>query len=130
MIVVDAGAWFEIATGSASPALADLVERDAHWAVPEHFRVEVLNAGRGRLLGGHILPEQLARIALELVEARFDVWPTAPLIPRIVQLTPNATPYDAAYVALAEELGCALVTVDAKLSRVPGIRCRVTGFAE
>jgi predicted nucleic acid-binding protein len=33
--------------------------------------------------------------------------------------------YDAVYVALAEALGCTLVTADARLSRAPGVGCTV-----
>jgi predicted nucleic acid-binding protein len=35
------------------------------------------------------------------------------------------TPYDAAYVALAEALDVILVTADKQLARAPGIRCDV-----
>ncbi|SDX74459.1 hypothetical protein SAMN05661080_01020 [Modestobacter sp. DSM 44400] len=34
--------------------------------------------------------------------------------------------YDASYVALAEVLGCAVLTADARLSRAPGLRCAIT----
>jgi len=45
---------------------------------------------------------------------------------RAYELRANVTAYDAAYIALAELLGCALVTADARLARAPGIRCPVT----
>ena len=35
------------------------------------------------------------------------------------------TAYDAAYVALAEELGCELLTADARLAQAPGPRCAI-----
>jgi predicted nucleic acid-binding protein len=46
-----------------------------------------------------------------------------PLLARIWELRHNMWPYDAAYVALAEALQITLVTVDAKFSGVPGMRC-------
>ena len=48
------------------------------------------------------------------------------LLERIWQLRRNASVHDATYVALAEALGCALVTADGRLSRVAGLRCAVT----
>ena len=49
-----------------------------------------------------------------------------PLIERIWELRQTIAAYDAMYVALAEQLGCALVTADARLSGAPGLRCAVT----
>jgi predicted nucleic acid-binding protein len=37
----------------------------------------------------------------------------------------NLSACDASYVALAEQLGCQLLTVDARLARAPGIRCPI-----
>jgi predicted nucleic acid-binding protein len=37
----------------------------------------------------------------------------------------NVTPYDAVYVALAEALGCELVTADARLAKAAGPRCAI-----
>lgn len=48
------------------------------------------------------------------------------LLPRVRELSENATAYDACYLALAEELKAPLVTCDAKLARVPGCKARVT----
>ena len=41
-------------------------------------------------------------------------------LPRIWELRENMTPYDAAYVALAESLEAPLVTCDARLGHSPG----------
>ena len=40
-------------------------------------------------------------------------------------LRSNLSSYDAWYVALAEALGCPLVTLDRKLSRAPGPTCDI-----
>ena len=42
------------------------------------------------------------------------------------ELRENVTAYDATCVALAELLGCALLTADRRLSRAPGVRCPIT----
>jgi predicted nucleic acid-binding protein len=47
------------------------------------------------------------------------------LLERMWRLRDNLTAYDATYVALAELLDAPLVTADAKLSRSPGVACKV-----
>lgn len=44
---------------------------------------------------------------------------------RAYELRDNVTAYDAAYVALAEALGCPLVTADGRLAKASGVRCGV-----
>ena len=44
---------------------------------------------------------------------------------RIWELRHNLTCYDAWYVALAEDLGCPLVTLDCRIGRVGTIDCEV-----
>jgi predicted nucleic acid-binding protein len=129
LIVLDASAWIDIARSRASAELTALVVGDGHWVVPEHFTIEVMSGFRGAYLGGDLDQMSYARVVRALVAAQLDVWPTSPLVPRIVQLSHNATTYDAAYVALAEELGCRLVTTDAKFSRIPSTRCQIVTFA-
>lgn len=51
------------------------------------------------------------------------------LLPRCWSLRENLTIYDASYVALAEELNVVLLTADVRLSRAPGLRCRVEALA-
>jgi predicted nucleic acid-binding protein len=52
--------------------------------------------------------------------------PSTALLERVWELRDSLTAYDAAYVALAESLGCELVTADARITRAPGIRCPIT----
>ncbi|MGB4777515.1 type II toxin-antitoxin system VapC family toxin [Microbacterium sp.] len=127
MIVVDASAIVELITdeGGASARVAAELDADAEWACPEHALLEAASALRGLWLGG--------RSSRSEFEARIDVLtrlhvhpvPTGPLLARIGELAANATTYDAAYLAAAERLGIPLVTIDHKLTGVPGIRAEI-----
>ena len=125
MIVIDSSALVEIlAEKERADAFRTLAESDLEWLVPEHFVLEVVSTLRGLWLGGH-LERSTFEAAVTRVEALpIDIWPSKPLLTRIVELAPNATPYDAAYVALAERLDVPLLTADEKLARMPGTRCR------
>lgn len=57
---------------------------------------------------------------------RLELFPYAPFARRAWEMRANVTPYDAWYVALAEALGATLATLDARLARAPGPRCRFT----
>jgi predicted nucleic acid-binding protein len=129
MIVVDASALVEWMTDAAgrSDDVAVLLARDAHWVTTEHLLVEAMSAFRLLWLGGGLDDAQFDELARRLASYELDVWPTRPLLPRIRELAHNATTYDAAYIALAEEVGAPLVTTDAKLAAVPGIRCTILG---
>lgn len=127
MIVVDASAYV---AATAEPGARGELARvalaaDGHWLVPEHFSIEAANSLRGMWLGRDLDDAGFDRALDAIRTFDFDVWPTRELLPRIRQLAPNATAYDAAYVALAEDTGSVLLTADAKLARIPGIRCRV-----
>ena len=125
MIVIDSSALVEILVEKeGADELRTLAEGDLEWLVPEHFVFEVVSALRGLWLGGH-LERSTFEAAVSRVEALpLDAWPSKPLLPRIVELAANATPYDAAYVALAERLDAPLLTANGKLARIPGTRCR------
>lgn len=127
MIVLDASAYVDVILRRASDSIYEALGSGGHWLVPEHFRLEVASAVRAEWLRGRVDGHGFADAVAQVAAQDLDVWPTVPLLPRIHELAPNATVYDAAYLALAEELGCPLVTADAKFSRVPGIRCRVVG---
>jgi predicted nucleic acid-binding protein len=125
VIVVDSSALVAILTGEERAAVVrPLADADPEWMVPEHFVLEVMSALRGVWLGGRLDQAGFESASRRLESLPLDMWPTQPLLSRIVDLTRNANPYDAAYVALAERLDAPLLTADQKLSRIPGVRCR------
>lgn len=127
MIVVDASVLVALVSGSPEEVYraALAVEGEAHWAVPEHTIIECVSAIRSMTLRGVLTRERLIDNVQQLVDLDLDVWPTAPLLGRVIELMHNVTAYDAAYLALAEELSTSLVTLDRRLAAVPGIRCGV-----
>lgn len=52
------------------------------------------------------------------------------LLPRIWELRHNITPYDAAYVALAEVLDVPLITADQRLAKAASSHCKVISVGQ
>ena len=92
---------------------------------PEIVDLEVASVLR-RLVANGTLNARRAGVAIrDLGDLPLRRAPHRPLLRRCWQLRQNVTPYDAAYVALAEALRVPLVTGDARLASAPGIRCAV-----
>lgn len=124
MIVVDASALIDALVGPTSAAVARL-SREPVLHGPHLLPVEVASALR-KLVAEQRLSARGARQALDKLSLLpLRLHPHSPLLPRVWELRANLTVYDAVYAALAETLGLALVTADARLSRSPGLRCAV-----
>jgi predicted nucleic acid-binding protein len=92
---------------------------------PELVDLEVISVWR-RAVQARRLGEQRARQALaDLAVLPLARAPHHPLMARIWELRNNLTPYDAAYVALAEALDAPLLTADQRLTKAPGVMCEV-----
>jgi predicted nucleic acid-binding protein len=120
--VVDAGVVIELIALDLDPDRLG----DEELAAPHLIDSEVTHVLRGLVIRG-LLTERQGSLALDgftrLVLTRF---PADWLRPRMWTLRHNVSGYDATYVALAELIGAtALLTTDARLARVPGLRCRV-----
>lgn len=126
-LVVDASVLTELILGRAGSERAAQALADGDWHAPEHLLVEVASALRRVWLSGAMDNRGFGRSVQRLSDSAFHAWPVRPLLPRITQLARNATPYDAAYVALAESLAIPLLTADRRLRRLPGARCTFLG---
>jgi predicted nucleic acid-binding protein len=127
VIVVDASVIVSalIADNDAGERMRLRLDAEDTVCAPEVIDLEVANAWRRELLVGHI-GEDRSRLALDdLAGLRLARMPHRPLMPRIWELRHNLTPYDAAYVALAEALDATLLTADGKSTRAPTLRCEV-----
>jgi len=88
--------------------------------VPHLLNIEVLNVLRRQTLRGILAEERGATVLQDLESIRMIRYPHAPLLERIWNLRGNLTPYDAAYIALAEALDAPLVTTDTRLAQARG----------
>jgi len=122
VIVVDASAAVLglLNDGDARRSLAN-----ASVAVPHLADTEVAHALRSQVLRG-VIEDGAARVALDrwarLGIRRFGV---VGLLARVWDLRANVTAYDATYVALAEAVGCELLTADARLAAAAGPTCPI-----
>jgi predicted nucleic acid-binding protein len=91
---------------------------------PAHLDAEVTAALRGIVRSAPTLMRAVPSALRHLAGFPIRRMPIAPLLERMWQLRDNVTPYDAAYVALAERLDGVLITCDAKLAAASGTRCR------
>ncbi len=94
-------------------------------AIPDPANVEVVSVLRKRRLAEDLTLERFADAVEALADLPLERYPMVSLLPRIFELGANVTPDDAVYVALAESLGCPLLTNDRALSRAPGPQCEI-----
>lgn len=87
---------------------------------PQLLDVEVAQVVRRQVLQGLLTEARALQAIQDMTDARIRRYAHKPLLTRIWNLRSNLTAYDAAYVALAENLGVPLLTRDAKIARAPG----------
>lgn len=127
-VVIDASAGAEIVTATArGRALARLLPSNAELWVPEHFYVEVLGVLRHQSIITNIIDAARADQAVD----RLHRWhlrqaAVAPLILPAWSQRHNMSVADAIYVALADQLGAALLTDDHRLVGAPTFPSGVT----
>src|SRR5205807_6921156 len=114
VIVMDASAALTVLV-NAGPARRALADDQVH--VPHLIDSEVASGLRGQVAAGRV-PAKTARKLLEVWQRLGMIrYPVVGLLGRIWELRDNLSASDAAYVALAETLDCALLTADARLAR-------------
>ena len=127
MIVLDASVLANVVgdDGAAgTKARARLAAADAA-SVPDLADVETVSVLRKRWLAGDLTDRRFRAAVDDLLALPLTRFATGPLMRRAFTLRQNVTPYDAAYIALAEGLACPLVTADARLKRAPATACQV-----
>lgn len=92
-------------------------------AAPDLVDVETVAVLRKRWMSQTMSDRRFADAVDDLQRMDVERVPTVRLMRRAYELRANVTAYDATYVALAEFLGCELLTADRRLARSTGPRC-------
>lgn len=92
---------------------------------PHLVDLEVAQVLRRYAAAGELTADRGLEALTDLADFPLSRYPHDLLLPRIWELRPNVTAYDAAYLALAELLVAPLVTCDGRLASAPGHEARV-----
>ena len=122
MIVVDASTAVS-GLLRAGPARSRLAGHALH--APHLLDTEVSDAIRKLVLRQRLTADEAGGALAGWKLLGLHRYPTIGLIDRIWELRHNVSAYDAAYIALAEALGCNLVTADQRLASASGPRCTI-----
>lgn len=124
-LVVDASLVVTaLVDGGPAGRWADGVLEHDVLAAPHLIVVEAANVLRRACLAGDIAADTASLAHGDLTDLRLRLFAYAPFAERVWELRTTITAYDAWYVAVAEELDAPLATLDARLARAPGPRCR------
>ncbi|WGW12299.1 type II toxin-antitoxin system VapC family toxin [Saxibacter everestensis] len=94
-------------------------------AAPELIDLEVTSVWRRQVRAGQLELRRADLALADLLVMPLQRVAHRRLLNRSWALRDTLTPYDAAYVALAELLEVVLVTGDRRLSQVPGVRSQI-----
>ena len=130
MIVVDTSALISVL--AERPLIEPLRTRlvaDDDLHAPYLVDVEILNSLRGLVARGTISLDRATDARADYANMLITRYPHQPLADRIWELRENISAYDAAFVALAEALGCPLITCDARLGRAANHAAQIEVFS-
>lgn len=127
MIVVDASVAVRAAANDDREGLQarERLAMDPDLHAPHLIDLEFTSALRKMTRRGALGQERAAAALEDFRLLRLKRYAHPGLIQRVWDLRGNLTPYDAAYIALAEALGCVFLTADAHLAKVKDVRCPV-----
>ncbi len=130
MIVLDASAALDwlLQTAAGQRIEQRIYSHHKSLHAPHLLDLEVGQVLRRLVREGAISAQRAEQAIEDLLDLRIVRYPHFVLLPRIWQLRHNLSAYDAAYVALAENLGARLLTRDARLASASGLSAPIELF--
>ena len=130
MIVLDASAALDwlLQTAAGQRIEQRIYSHRESLHAPHLLDLEVGQVLRRLVREGAVSAQRAEQAIEDLLDLRIARYPHFVLLPRIWQLRHNLSAYDAAYVALAENLGARLLTRDARLASVSGLTAPIELF--
>ena len=122
MIVLDASAavdWL-LQTPAGQRIEKRIYSRNDTLHAPHLIDLEVAQVLRRLARQGVVSAKRADEAVHDLSDLRVTRYPHFVFLPRIWKLRTNFSAYDAAYIVLAEKLGAALITRDARLASASG----------
>jgi predicted nucleic acid-binding protein len=122
LIVIDASALAEVVTRTDRAASVERAFVGCQLLAPDLINAEVLSVLR-QWLRRSLIDRQIAGQAVSnLLTAPVRRFTTEALISRMWTLGEHLTPCTSAYMALAQWVGCPLLTLDERLAHSPGLQ--------
>jgi predicted nucleic acid-binding protein len=126
MLVVDASCLFEVVADTPNAAaIADRLALDADQVAPQVVDAEVMGVIRAQFLRGRLDGTAAGQALADLRDWPGERFGHRLLLDRAWALRESVRGWDAFYVALAESFDATLLTMDGRLARAHGPRCRI-----
>jgi predicted nucleic acid-binding protein len=123
-VVVDASAYLDLLLDVVPGPKRGLFGGEL--VAPAIFHAEVAGGLASCERRGIVGSEFAGFLLRELLDSPVETVADRSLLERAFELRSNVSVYDACYVALAEQLGCGLLTADQRLANSPGLPVPVT----
>jgi predicted nucleic acid-binding protein len=122
LIVLDASAAIDwlLQTTAGQEIQRRIFSRKESLHCPHLLDLEIVQVLRRLSREGTIGSQRAGEAMKDLLDLRIVRYPHFLLLPQIWRLRHNLSAYDAAYVALAEKLGAALITRDSRMASAVG----------
>jgi predicted nucleic acid-binding protein len=119
--VIDASAAVEVLLDSDLAPRVRAIFGSEELVAPDLINAEIVSSLRRFVASGQVSRERADAAIEDLAQSPIERVLTTTLLTEVWSLRDRLSAYDAHYVALAQALGCGVVTTDLRMSRAHGL---------